>query len=201
MEQRTSFPLSWPEGRPRTSYRKNARKFDTGNKSFSHFRDDLLDELRRLGATRIILSSNVPLRNDGLPRADAREPIDPGVAIYFDFKQKPMCFACDRFDYVRQNLRAITLTIEAIRGIQRWGSSDMMERAFRGFTALPERASEAWRDVFGFEHNQKVTSDEVETAFRRLAHSAHPDKGGTLDQWQHLCLQRENAMRDLGVTR
>lgn len=42
-------------------------------------------------------------------------------------------FACDKFNEVRLNLNAIRLTIAALRQIERCGTSDMMERAFRGF--------------------------------------------------------------------
>lgn len=44
--------------------------------------------------------------------------------------------ACDQFKEVRLNLNAIRLTIAAIRQIERCGTSSLLERAFRGFTAL-----------------------------------------------------------------
>ncbi len=46
-------------------------------------RDDLVAELRRFGAKDVVLSTSVPLRLDGLPLAAARQPDDPGVAVYF----------------------------------------------------------------------------------------------------------------------
>ncbi len=193
-----NYPLYWPEGRQRTTVRQNNPNF---KKTLSAARDSLLAELQRLGAKDIIVSTNIPLRLDGLFRADIGNAPDPGVAVYFSYKKRPMCFACDKYFHVRENVRAIALTIEAIRGIERWGSSDMMERAFRGFTAIPERAGEWWRDVFGFAKEQRLSVDDIETAFRRLAHVAHPDKGGNVDQWQQLCIARENARKDLGVTR
>lgn len=168
---------------------------------FGAARDGLLREIQRMGGTGVILSTNLPLRRDGLPYADAKTPEDSGVAVYFKYKKKPMTLACDQYFRVSENARALAMTIEALRGIERWGASDLMERAFRGFTALPEKAGEYWRDILGFEPERKVSSDEVETAFRRLAHVAHPDKGGTLEQWQQLVNARENAMKDLGITR
>jgi hypothetical protein len=48
-----------------------------------------------------------------------------------------MCFACDRWDSVADNVQAIRKTIEALRGIERWGTGDMVQRAFAGFVALP----------------------------------------------------------------
>ncbi len=48
--------------------------------------------------------------------------------------------ACDTFKEVRLNMAAIVGTIRAIRQIERCGTSAMMERAFKGFSALPENA-------------------------------------------------------------
>ncbi len=194
-----SYPLYWPEGRSRAGRRERNPNFKSV--TFAGARDGLLAELRRLGAQKIILSTNVPVRGDGLPYANAREPDDPGVAVYFDYKKKPMCFACDKYVVVRQNLRAIALTIEAIRGIERWGSSDMMERAFKGFTALPEQNPQTWRDTLGFSPGTKVTVDEVEAAFRQLVKVHHPDAGGDAELFHRLVIARDNARRDLGAAR
>jgi len=46
--------------------------------------------------------------------------------------------ACDQFKEVRLNMAAIVLTIKAIRQIERCGTSSLLERAFKGFSALPE---------------------------------------------------------------
>jgi len=194
-----SYPLYWPEGWKRTeSWRRHSNRHFT--KGFAASRDELLAEIKRLGGNKIIMSTNIPLRNDGLPYANTREPADGGVAVYFEYKGKPMCFACDRYKYCRENVRAIALTIEALRGIERWGASDMIERAFRGFTAIPETTGTSWRDLLGFTSTQPVNEDDVETAFRRLAHSAHPDKGGDTQRFQALMNARRDARRALGLT-
>ena len=39
------------------------------------------------------------------------------AAVYFTYKQKPMCFACDKWDQVHDNIYAIGKTIKALRGI------------------------------------------------------------------------------------
>jgi hypothetical protein len=48
--------------------------------------------------------------------------------------------ACDQFKEVRLNMAAIVMTIKAIRQIERCGTSSLLERAFKGFSALPEHA-------------------------------------------------------------
>ncbi|MCC5608930.1 hypothetical protein LC612_19610 [Nostoc sp. CHAB 5834] len=71
-----------------------------------------------MGAKNIIISSNVPTRQDGLPYARHKEPDDPGVAVYFKIKDKNYALCCvgiarlrHRWLKVRHNLRAIGLHI------------------------------------------------------------------------------------------
>jgi len=49
--------------------------------------------------------------------------------------------ACDQFKEVRLNMCSIALTLKAIRQIERCGTSSLLERAYKGFSALPEHAS------------------------------------------------------------
>lgn len=50
----------------------------------------------------------------------------------------PYVIACDAFREVRLNMCAIVGTIQSIRKIERCGTSSLLERAFKGFSALPE---------------------------------------------------------------
>lgn len=102
-----AHPLHWPAGWPRTKGRSRSR-FDV---TFAAARDGLMEQLRLMGARYVILSTNVELRRDGLPYSKQSEPVDPGVAIYFEWHGKQMSFACDRWDRVRDNVRAIGKTI------------------------------------------------------------------------------------------
>lgn len=175
-----AFPLCWPKGWPRTKRPETAR-FAT---SFATARDMLMEELRLMGARNIVLSTNIALRRDGLPYASQKQPDDAGVAVYFEYKQRSMTFACDRWRKVEDNTQAIRKTIEALRGIERWGASDMMERAFTGFQALPSSASNAagaWWVVLEVDHN--ASPDNVRAAYQRRRKQTHPDHGGTADQF------------------
>jgi hypothetical protein len=214
-----SYPLTWPEGWKRTTVNNRKRAafnrkevVHTGgpvptswNKSKAlSVRDGtvrVIGELARMGVAdyNLIISTNVPLRLDGMPRSDQAEPSDPGVAVYWRAKENtPMrCMAVDRYDRVADNLAAIAATLEAMRAIERHGGAEILNRAFLGFAALPEKASQSWRLQLGFKEDAAVTADAVKAAFRALAHQHHPDKGGDPDKWQDLCLARENALRDL----
>jgi hypothetical protein len=93
---------------------------------------------------------------------------------------------------------AIAKTIENLRGIERWGASDMMERAFTGFLALPEKASEPWRGVLGFGVNDHLTLAIVESRFRELVRKWHPDvDGGDRDTFEAITGAREQASNEL----
>ena len=109
-----SYPLYWPEGWKRTPANHRAAN-NQFKGTLGKYREDLYDELGRLWAKKQIVSSNISTRGDGKLYATFREPSDPGVAVYFEWRDKQMCFACDKFVTVAQNIRAITLTIGAIR--------------------------------------------------------------------------------------
>lgn len=191
-----SYPLYWPEGWKRTeSWRRERSRFKTG---FGAARELVFGEIRRMGGTKQILSTNVPLRNDGLPRANTPATNgETGVAVYFTYRKKDMVFACDKYTSVADNIYAIAKTIEALRGIERWGASDMLERAFRGFAALPEKASSPWRETLGFGPEAAIDSDVLDTRFRELVQQHHPDRGGDPEKFQSVIEARSQARKEL----
>jgi hypothetical protein len=186
-----AYPLYWPDGWERTATNRRKRNYHF-KESFAANRDELMEELRRLGAHDIVLSTNIPLRRDGLPMASARVPEDPGIAVYFKYKKRQICFACDKYQLISENIRAIALTIGAIRGIERWGASDMMERAFRGFTAISHETPD-WRTTLGFKPGDRPTRQEIDSAFREKAMQHHPDKGGDSNEFGKLVDARKLA--------
>ena len=187
-----AYPLCWPSGWPRMS--PHARKTSRfKSKSFAVARDVLMDELRKFGARDVILSTNIPLRQDGLPYSGYRQPDDKGVAIYFTLKGKKMVFACDLWTRIEDNLHAIANTIDALRGIARWGSSDLLERAFTGFTALPAPpAKKPWHVVL--EVTERASPTTVRSQYRALALKHHPDRGGDPDHMAEITRAYTEAM-------
>lgn len=190
----SAYPLSWPVGAKRSAKRENARFRVT----FRRAREDLLEELRRLGARGVILSTNIPTRNDGLPYAGERNPDDPGVAVYFTLAGKSHAMSCDRWRQAADNVKAIAMTIEAMRGIARWGSQEARDQAFRGFQALPPSAVD-WRAVFSFMPNEVVSLDMARTVYRGMALRAHPDRGGSEEAMKRLNVAMDAAEKELGA--
>jgi hypothetical protein len=191
-----AYPLQWPAGRERRpDWKREVSNFDT---SMSKARDSLFNELKLLGARHVVLSSNVPLRLDGKPYASFPAIRDPAVAVYFSYREKQMCFACDRWNKVEDNIQAIRKTIEALRGIARWGTGDMLQAAFTGFAALPAPIvagmTRPWREVLRFAPEAVVSADMVRARYRALASLEHPDKGGTDAKMSELNAARDEAL-------
>jgi hypothetical protein len=223
MAERKSYPLSWPDGWKRTganlrksaAFNRKEREYGAPNaqgqrsqwtrtKDLSIFDavKRLLAELERMGVKdwNVIISTNVPLRLDGLPRSD-KEPSDPGAAVYWKRRDQDAtmrCMAIDRYTRVADNLAAIAATLEFMRGIERHGGAQIMDRAFLGFAALPEKASSPWREVLGLD-GQTPDLEDVENRFRALVHVHHPDKGGDREKFEEIVRAREAAQIELSM--
>lgn len=175
-----AYPLSWPDRWPKPQYRYRSRfgrsSFRGGPHTIEKAREFLFAELSRLGASSVILSSNLRLRNDGLPISGQSQPADPSIGVYFNLKGRPHVLACGSWDRASDNIWAIAKHVEALRGQERWGVGSI-EQAFRGYTALPEKSGGvSWWDVLGVAMN--ATEEQVTDAYRTKAKIHHPDVGG-----------------------
>jgi hypothetical protein len=212
-----AFPLAWPDGwrrlppadRKRAQFHGGERKYYQSGGSYIQKRPLTVNEaitrvLRELSALGVldgdaIVSTNLKVRLDGLPRSDQREPDDPGVAVYW---QRPIeqrrAMAVDRYDRVADNIAAIAATLEAMRSIERHGGAAILDRAFAGFLALPEKSSVVgWREVLGFAAGENVTRSEIDAAYRIARSEAHPDKGGTADQFNSVQIAYDQALAEI----
>jgi len=181
-EDITNYPLSWPFGWERTSPSNRERsRFD--RHSIIQGARALDKEIGLMNGDNYIISTNIKIRSDGLPYSNQSTPDDPGVAVYFDWKDKPIVFACDKWWTVEDNLWAIVKHIEALRGQERWGVGSL-DQAFAGYAALPA-PSENWWDILGV--SQRASNEEIEQAYRNLAKIYHPDRpGGSHDMMSHI---------------
>lgn len=193
MSEPTPYPLKWPLGWPRT---REPKKSVFAKRTLIQAYGALHKELLLLGVHREIVSSNVLLRMDGRPRADGHPPYDTGVAVYFWRIGDPRMnvLACDRWQTVQENLRAITLHIEALRAVERYGVGTI-ERVLEGY-ALPASSSveRPWWQVLGV--SEFATQDEIQAAFREKAREVHPDRGGSTDAMAALNQARDRALAE-----
>lgn len=188
-----AYPLNWPLTWPRTDYPERSR-FGV---SFAVARDELLSELDMLGATDVVISSNVELRRDGLPYANRPEPTDTGVAIYFTIDGRQQCIPVDRWDRVKDNLRAAGLTIAALRGLERWGAKHMVDAAFAGFAALPAggTSGEAWWEVLRV--SRHINDEDLRHTYLMLVKESHPDSGGDPERFLAIQMAYDQAVREM----
>ncbi len=193
-----AYPLQWPEGWPRTpAYRRRPSPFQVG---LARARDDLLDQLRLLGAREVVVSTAIPTRRDGLPYAGRvwRQGDDPGVAVYFARGGRPTVIAKDLYRTPEANLRAIGLVVEALRSIERHGGAELLDRAFTGFAALPAPDEIDWRAELGLLPNEPLAVESIEMAYRVRAKRAHPDAGGSDAAMARLNRARDLALKAIG---
>lgn len=198
-----AFPLAWPVGTARTPANKRQRaRFCSATRSAGWKRQSELtiyvgicrirEAVEHLVAANLVISTNVPTRLDGLPYSKSREPDDPGVAVYFVVKGRPRCMSCDRWDRVADNMAAIAATIEAMRGVERWGCMDI-ERVFAGTLALPSvGARKPWWETLGFKA-APGTFAEVSQKYMDLIAMFHPDRGGNANQAAEINAARDEA--------
>lgn len=213
-----AYPLQWPQGWNRTpaSARKNAQfsrretNYRDGHswtsKKWLTVNDGLqriFEPLERMGISRddVVVSTNIPTRLDGMPRSGAKEPDDPGAAVYWrnGYKAPMRCMAIDRYTSTADNLAAIAATLEAMRAIERHGGAEILDRTFTGFAALTDGNQKPWRDALGFDPLATIGLSEVEARFRELARQHHPDAGGDTARFQELTKARDEARKELAA--
>lgn len=186
-------PLQWPPGWNRTQHRIESRFKAVTSKALTA----LTAEIGRLGGSSVVISTNLPLKADGTFRQD-RDPIDPGAAVYFRRNGKDVVFACDQFDEVRENLYAIAKTIEAMRAIERYGASELVDRAFSGFLGLPAVASQG-EDCWGVLGLAPMSSESVvRLVYRDLARKLH-NAGAADVEFTRINIARDEAIRSLAA--
>jgi hypothetical protein len=183
-----AYPLSWPDTLPRSA----ARATSQFKASLSTALKNVEDSLRRFGLDSggikdVIISSNVTL--------GASRPQDPGVAVWFTWANEQRCIAVDRYPKVEDNLQAIHHIIEARRTELRHGGLNIVKQTFKGFTALP---APDWKRTLQLDTPGRiVTRQDVENAYRELAKTAHPDKGGSSEQMAALTAAKTLALASI----
>ena len=217
-----AYPLHWPREKPRKPA-GDRRRANFGKRSQSEHgwtsRKQLsvaqavsrllqefsaftrVGQIHRVQTDSVVISTNIRTRNDGLPWGSAAEPEDPAVAVYFHLDKEPHCIACDAWDRVADNIAAIAATVNAQRGLERWGAVDL-KAAFAGFRALPGgRADVAMTESDAIAFISLHTSldglavqRDLKAAYRTAAKRLHPDAGGNAADFAQL----QEAYRVLG---
>jgi len=212
----TAHPLAWPAAWPREKNRKHApfhRRMNRDGQAWKskerltvdQSRLSVRHELKLLGASGVVISSNLRLRIDGEPMSSQPNPDDPGVCVYFTLNKKPRCLPCDRWIRAADNLAAIAKYVEAMRGQIRWGVGSV-DAMFAGFKALPgsdtivpqppmttDEAAQFLAEAVGRPLSKPEFYSDAEafrTAYRTAVKIHHPDANGGIMSGAWLDLQR-----------
>lgn len=205
MRTPTAYPLTWPDGWPRTplAMQRNSinrwGRHEGGKKkrpwTFREAVESLLDELDRMGAKNAVVSSNFKLTVAGLPSRSFGRPEDQGIAVWFELHGKPMAMAQDGHTRAEENVRSLTLALKYMRGLEENGGGVMMERAFRGFAALPSPARQDWRATLGL--GPDASLEDAERAYRAGVKQFHPDRPtGDAEQFHKINRAIEQARKE-----
>jgi hypothetical protein len=178
---------AWPGERTRVRKRAQFRA------KFSDTVDRLERELHKLGARNVVIQADCDpseIRLDGMLRSGAKLR-GPGVILSFDSKVGPLSYPCDRYLDYQDNLRAIALSLEALRAVDRYGVTRRAEQ-YRGWAKLPgpgpsANGHESLENAAAFIARNSVsyTREEVlsaadlfRDAYRQAAAKLHPDRNG-----------------------
>jgi hypothetical protein len=189
MTQPTAYPLQWPSGWPRTNAMSRQRW--PNQVTLGAALKELESEMRMLGVKQIVLSSNCSLGMENAP--------DPGVVAYGFYDQQQIAVPCDRWSTVAANVRAIAKTINAMRGMERWGAKHMIKAMFQGFTAIRGPGPKPWREIIGIPPEVRPTIDIVRSRQRELARIHHPDVGGDPERMAEINAAVDVALRELAA--
>lgn len=215
-----AYPLKWPDGWKRTeSHRRRRAKFSKtawkGNswEAGSHkIKGDLTiadgakriaAELKTMGVNegQWVISSNLELRNDGMPRSSQRIPDDPRIAVYWTRKGKQQVMAIDLYDRVADNLAAVAASLGALRTVERHGGAQVLDRAFTGFTALANPDTFDPYSTMGLlRQHGPFTRDQVNARFRDLSRIYHPESGherASQEEFQKLVNARGILLKEI----
>lgn len=165
----------------------------------------LARELEHLDAKGIVIELDIrdrDIRLDGLPRADARPVGHPCVAVSFESRHGPLRYMTGEYEDWGDNLRAVALSLEALRAVDRYGVSRRGEQ-YRGWRALEAgdgsqgmySAADA-RDYlmrhYGREEDRERPTDAaVAAALRRGLFVTHPDRDGNVNEFYRVIRAKE----------
>ncbi len=192
--------LAWPAGRPRTpAALRGADKtlrYASFTPRYGVWRVRL--QLDKLGATRIVASSNAPLNERESGDPPAAHTADPGACIRFELEGLDFAIACDRRKTVVENFVAIARHLEATISIERYGLVSALDllATFRTKPSAiaPSAPARTWREVLG----DLKTPEQVGAVFRRLSAEHHPDRStGSHEVMAEVSRARDEALREL----
>jgi hypothetical protein len=150
------------------------------------------------------------IRLDGRLRASAKGVFKPGIIFKFSrftgrvmrrksdgstFNEtQDIAYPCDAFTSWKDNLRAIALSMQSLRRVERYGVfkyDDIISRlalpSAEGSVSTRESAAAFLAQHSGVDRKEIMFSETARSvAFRKAALALHPDKGGNPEEFMKL---------------
>jgi len=193
--------LDWPAGFDRTDsrHRERTSRFQA---SIADTTQAIETEMERLSprSWRVDTGSGgAHTKRSGLPKHSAN-PSDPGVVLRWEKDGEQFAVACDHYTTLRDNLRSVYLWVHETR----MRGQRPVETGESEFAAA--RLPPAGEDVDGavvasqpphevLDVSPDADPDVVEAAYRAKMQDAHPDQGGSNEQFSRV-RQAKEAMLD-----
>ncbi len=165
-----------------------------------------LDHLKAEDRTLYVAIAAGHFRRDGRPRADAVVTA-PGVVLSFLSGDRRYEYVADRLRTQHENLRAIALTLEHLRAVDRYGLTGNRQQ-YDGFAAIEAPRASApqgfssvasvreWLlDLAGLEPSSGARNALL---IRRAKRDTHPDHGGDTIAFQRV-LDAEKYLKQNGA--
>lgn len=140
-------------------------------------------ELEFLGAHHVVVQVALEDRDfliNGTPRSRA-QAAHPGVMVAFESEHGPLQYATDEFDNWQDNLRAVALSLEALRAVNRYGVSRHGEQ-YRGWRQLPP-GSDDTHGIPDAVTARRYLNDVYDGDMRAALFATHPDRGGDREEF------------------
>lgn len=192
--------VAWTD--PETKYRQWHRFSATWSSTLA-----LLDrETTHLGAELVVVqidATEAEVRRDGMPHGDTKVG-HPGVVVSFESRFGPLRYAADTYRAPapawQANVRAIALSLEALRAVDRWGVTHRGEQ-YQGWTAIeaPKPTFAGWHEAASWMREYAISElhilqgagDDWNALYRAMARRMHPDQGGSRADWDRLAEARD----------
>ena len=166
----TFRPLS--ENEARVEHHERSR-FESG---WSQTLSLLSYELGKLGAEAVVIKlalESKDIRLDGWPRANA-SPSRPDVVVEWQMGSQWSRMAATKYDHWQDNVRAVALTLEALRAVERWGAvqGEQYEGLRLELEGPSANSASALLDSYG--------------GLKEALKATHPDRGGDPEEFRRV---------------
>ena len=182
----TSWPRKFTEPRHDHPFRKNGSYGVDWDSTIRLLRK----ELKRLKAENVVLRIAIPgesIKIDGTMKLHRATPDHPGVILTFDSIYGPLSYPADKFNVWRANVRAIAVSLENLRRVDRYGVTQTGEQ-YSGFKQIPAKVGGAdpHELIAGWAGwNVDGVRAEPQRALRLAKRAAHPDsKDGSQEHFK-----------------